>query len=84
MALLMMMTPIGSNDRGAAAENAWRWVCRVAGAVLLGLLVIQRGFEGPVALYVLFAGLMTLGDVIAETIRLRREIQELRRDDDDR
>ena len=63
---------------GAKAEAAWRWVCRAAGAVLLVLLVGQEGFRGPVGLYFLFAGLMTLGDVIAEAMRLRREVQELR------
>lgn len=79
---LLVMTPMGSREGdGKRAESAWRWLCRVIGAVLLGLLVIEQGFKGPVGLYFLFAGLMTLGDVIAETIRLRREIQELRRDD---
>jgi hypothetical protein len=62
------------------AENGWRWLCRVAGAVLLGWLVIEERFAGPAALYFLFAGLMTLGDVIAEALRLRREINELRQD----
>lgn len=82
MALLVIMAPIGSDDGAQRAEAAWRWVCRVSGAVFLGLLVVEEGFKGPVPLYILFAGLMTLGDVIAEAIRLKREIQELRRDDD--
>lgn len=73
------MQPGGSKR----AEDAWRWLCRLAGAILLGLLVIQRGFLGPVGLYFLFAGLMTLGDVIAEAMRLRRDINEIRARDDD-
>ena len=63
------------------AENAWRWACRVFGAILLAALVIEEGFKGPAMLYFLFSGLMTLGDVIAEALRLRREIEELRKRD---
>lgn len=83
MAVIVMT--LGSDDDGREkrAEKAWRWLCRVVGAVLLALLVAEQGFKGPVGLYFLFAGLMTLGDVIAEAIRLRREIQELRQKDDD-
>jgi hypothetical protein len=82
MALAVLMTPVGTDDggHGKQAEYAWRWLCRVVGAVLLGLLVVEQGFKGPVGLYFLFAGLMTLGDVIAEAIRLRRDIQEIRRE----
>lgn len=84
MALIAMMAPIGTNHRDGQAEGAWRWVCRILGAVFLCLLVLQEGFKGPVYLYVLFAGLMTLGDVFAEAFRVKRELQELRRDHDDR
>lgn len=78
---MIMALPQNESGRG---EGAWRWLCRVAGALLLCLLVAQEGFKGPVGLYFLFAGLMTLGDVIAEAIRLRSEIGDLRRRDDDR
>lgn len=83
---LLLMTPIGTQDGDGrrAAEELWRWVCRIIGALLLGGLVLEQGFKGPVALYILFAGLMTLGDVIAEAMRIRREMQELRGNDDDR
>jgi hypothetical protein len=84
MALIVMTLGADDGGREKRAENAWRWLCRVVGAVLLGLLVMEQGFKGPVGLYFLFAGLMTLGDVIAEAIRLRREIQEMRQKDDDR
>lgn len=85
MAIVVAMA-ISQNQTtgGGRAESAWRWVCRLAGAILLGLMVAEKGFEGPVGLYFLFAGLMTLGDVIAEAMRLRREIAELRSQDDDR
>lgn len=83
---LLLMTPIGGSENESAkrAEGAWRWVCRVLGAIFLCLIVLEEGFKGPVYLYVLFAGLMTLGDVFAEAFRVKRELQELRRDDDDR
>jgi len=77
---MVVMEPGGARR----AEDAWRWLCRVVGAVLLGLLVLEQGFKGPVGLYFLFAGLMTLGDVIAEAMRLRRDIQQIREHDDDR
>lgn len=77
----MVMTDHGGGQRG---EGAWRWLCRFTGAALLGLLVIEQGFKGPVGLYFLFAGLMTLGDVIAEALRLKRDIGELRDRDDER
>lgn len=70
----MVMT----QHEAGCAEGAWRWLCRAFGAVLLVLLVAEEGFTGPVGLYFLFAGLMTLGDVISEALRLRRDIQELR------
>lgn len=84
--MALCMAIIGGTEKGSGkrAEDAWRWVCRVLGAVFLCLLVLEEGFKGPVYLYVLFAGLMTLGDVFAEAFRVKREIQELRRDDDDR
>lgn len=83
MALIAMMAPIGTDHPDGRAEGAWRWVCRVLGAVFLCLLVLEEGFKGPVYLYVLFAGLMTLGDVFAEAFRVKRELQEMRRDRDD-
>lgn len=79
--ILMATVPV-TQGPGSRAENAWRWLCRIVGAFLLGLLVLEQGFKGPVGLYFLFAGLMTLGDVIAEAIRLRRDIQEIRQRDD--
>lgn len=75
LACALVMTDGRGRNRG---EGAWRWLCRFAGAILLGLLVLEQGFKGPVGLYFLFAGLMTLGDVIAEALRLRRDIQEMR------
>ena len=60
-------------------EEAWKWVCRLFGGLFLVLLVLQEGFKGPPMLYFLFAGLMTLGDVLAEALRLKREIEELRK-----
>ena len=78
---IMVMVDPGSGKKG---EGAWRWLCRFVGALLLGLLVAEQGFKGPVGLYFLFAGLMTLGDVIAEALRLRRDIQEIRDRDDGR
>lgn len=69
------------NEQRGRAEEAWKWVCRIAGGLLLLLLVAQEGFKGPTMLYFLFAGLMTLGDVIAEALRLRREIEEIRKRD---
>lgn len=74
------MAIVDGSPRGRA-EEAWKWVCRVVGGLLLLLLVLQEGFKGPPMLYFLFAGLMTLGDVIAEALRLRREIEELRKRD---
>jgi hypothetical protein len=80
-ATLLMTDYGGSGHRG---EGAWRWVCRFVGAALLGLLVLEQGFKGAVGLYFLFTGLMTLGDVIGEAMRLRRDVQELRDRDGDR